>query len=529
MTRPAECRASGPIGPHSIDAEVSVLGACLQDPAAGEKACALLKVEDYYLGAHAEIFAGIRSLVARGVAPDMVTVGQVLRDRGRLEAVGGGAYLAQLVDLTPTVANVVHHAGLVKRDADLRRIQTVCRRTAEKAGNGSDPGELKAALREALDEICPPEDARPFLMRAMDLKAEPVSFLVHALIPTGMLVLLSGRDKRGKTLLAQEITRAILHGTAFLDRFPARPGPVVGAFLDDPAGLTLDRLEALGIRDHPALYLVDPLTFDGDAMRFLDRLEAEASKVRPVLMVVDSFYQLVPPGRDAGNDQARMGPLMARLNRLATGSAVLVVAHDNKAGADVAGSHVIRAAAKAILRLTLPRGTQTEEPDEAPATPRRILTVESKFGAAASWALEIRGVGDWRCYGSTQDLRASDTLSAVRVFLDEGGAGTAERIAKAVNRRLGGVGDALKTLEASGEAIGEARKGSKGRPATVYRGREFPSGPDYPSEGREGNADGQLFDFMEVPGPGEFPSRISTPRDAEREGNALEAPAEVEL
>jgi hypothetical protein len=304
---------------------------------------------------------------------------------------------------------------------------------------------------------------------------------------------------------------------------------VVGAFLDDPLSLTLDRLAALGIREHPDLLLVPPLAFDGDAMRFLDRLEAEAAKVRPVLVVVDSFYQLVPPGRDAGNDQARMGPLMARLNRLATRSAVLVVAHDNKAGADVAGSHVIRAAAKCIMRLTLPRGAETEDPDEAPATPRRILNVESKFGAATSWALEVRGVGDWRCFGSPQDLRASDTLNAVRVFLKDGGTGTAEEIADAVKRRLEDVRGALKSLEVSGEAIGESRKGKKGRPATVYRGADFPSRPDLPSGGREGSSDAKLFDFPKVVGTGEFPSRNSTPREMGREGKSLEDPAEVEL
>ncbi len=508
--------------PQCLEAEISVLGACLLDMEAARKAVEILRVSDFFTDTHAETFGAIQSLLVRGITPDLVTVYEELRRRGKAEAIGA-TYLQDLVDMTPTPANVVHHARLVRQKADLRRVMDACTWTAEKARNGTDLSDLLPALRESLEGVCTPKDGRPFLVRAADLKAEPVSFTVHSLIPAGMLALLSGRDKRGKTLFAQEITRAILRGTAFLDRFPARPGPVIGAFLDDPPSLTVDRLKALGILDHPTLYLVDPLTFDGDAMRFLDRLETEVVKVRPVLVVVDSFYQLVPPGRDAGNDQARMGPLMARLNRLATGSAVLVVAHDNKAGGDVAGSHVIRAAAKCIMRLILPRGAETEDPDEAPPTPRRILNVESKFGAATSWALEVRGVGDWRCYGSPQDLRASDTVNAVRAFLAGGGTGTAEEIAEAVKRRLEDVGEALRSLEASEKAIGEPRKGKKGRPATVYRGADFPSG------GREGNSEAELFEFPKVAGPKEFPSRISPPRDAEREGKSLESQAEVEL
>jgi archaellum biogenesis ATPase FlaH len=372
-------------------------------------------------------------------------------------------------------------------------------------------------------------DTRPFLVPARDLKAAPVSFAVHSLIPMAMLSLLSGRDKRGKTLLAQEIVRAVLKGTPFLDRFPTHPGTVIGAFLDDPASLTLERLTGLGVREHPNLYLVDPLVFDGDAERFLDRLEEEAAKLRPVLVVVDSFYQLVPSGRDAGNDQARMGPVMGRFNQLAesSGAAMLLVAHDNKSGQDVAGSHVIRAAAKSIMRVKLPRGAEPEDPDDAPATPRRILTVETKFGAATSWALEVRGVGAWRCFGSSQDLRASDTLSAVRVFLKDGGTGTAEEIAERVGRRREDVEEALRILQGTGEAASNTPKsGRKGRPKTVYTaadGRADYSSREFSGGGaQDGNSEAQLTIPPGLSVTGDFSSPNRLPKKESRDENSVE-------
>jgi len=524
--------ATATLAPHSLEAEISVLGQCLQDAEAARVAAERLRVSDFFQDRHAEIFGAIQSLVTQGEPVNPLSIYRELVKRGKAQEVGS-AYLVELVDRVPTAANIAQHCRFLREDAAKRQLGDLCTKAAAKVKTeGADLAGLVADVRRQLDAITPVEAGRPFLVRAADLKAEPVSFTVHGLLPTGMLALLSGRDKRGKTLFAQEIVRAVLRGEALFGRFPTQRGPVVAAFLDDPPSLTLDRLTALGIRDHPDLYLVDPLAFEGDAMRFLDQLEAEATKVCPALLVIDSFYQLVPPGRDSGNDQARMAPLMARLNRLAggTGPAVEVVAHDNKSGMDVAGSHVIRAAAKCIKRLTLPRGAETEDPDEAPATPRRILTVESKFAAATSWALEIRDVGDWRCYGSPQDLRASDTLSAIQVFLAGGGSGTTEEIAEKVKRRREDVERAVTVLLEKGEAVSGTRKPKgKGRPATVYKGREFPS--EFPSGELDGteNPQQEALEFPRFGGTGEFPSRVSPPRGRDRGGNSSEALKEVEL
>ena len=95
-----------------------------------------------------------------------------------------------------------------------------------------------------------------------------------------------------------------------------------------------------------------------------------------------------------------MRPVMVRLDRLVTetGAAILVVAHDNKGGTDVAGSYVIRAMAKAVLRLTLPKEQDEPEPNE-PTTTRRVLTLESKLVASAAYLLELRDVGAWELLG----------------------------------------------------------------------------------------------------------------------------------
>ena len=63
------------------------------------------------------------------------------------------------------------------------------------------------------------------IRRAADVVAEPISWTVDQIIPSGMLTVLSGKDKAGKTLFAWKIARAVCHGENFLSQFPTIQGP----------------------------------------------------------------------------------------------------------------------------------------------------------------------------------------------------------------------------------------------------------------------------------------------------------------
>src|SRR5262249_24212552 len=193
-------------------------------------------------------------------------------------------------------------------------------------------------------------------------------------------------------LLALEIARAVLRGLPLFGRFPTRRGAVMAALLDDPLALTLERLDQLGVRGpQDDFYMVDPTT-STDPRAGVEHGAREAAILKPALVILDALYLFLPGGNNAENDAASMRPVMVRLDRLVTetGAAVVVIAHDNKGGTDVAGSYVIRAMAKAVLRLTLPKEQDETEPDE-PTTSRRILTLESKLVASAAHLLELRG------------------------------------------------------------------------------------------------------------------------------------------
>ncbi len=114
---PESAVASDRIPPQNIEAEISVLGAVLQDPAALLKALEVLRPADFYKEAHRKIFSGCIDLFDRNEPVDLVTLANELMRRKQLEEVGGASTLSALVDAVPTAANVGYHARIVKDKA----------------------------------------------------------------------------------------------------------------------------------------------------------------------------------------------------------------------------------------------------------------------------------------------------------------------------------------------------------------------------------------------------------------------------
>ncbi len=106
--------------PHNLDAERSVLGAILVENAAINRAQEILREDDFYREPHRTLFKVMSSLSEKSSAIDAVTVKDELMRSGELEAVGGPAYIASLLDDVPRSANVEYYARIVKEKAILR-------------------------------------------------------------------------------------------------------------------------------------------------------------------------------------------------------------------------------------------------------------------------------------------------------------------------------------------------------------------------------------------------------------------------
>jgi replicative DNA helicase len=91
--------------PHNGEAERTVLGAVLVDNAAFNSAAEVLVREDFYREAHRRIYDAMAALAERSQPIDLVTLKDELTRASALEAVGGAAYLASLLDGLPRMSN----------------------------------------------------------------------------------------------------------------------------------------------------------------------------------------------------------------------------------------------------------------------------------------------------------------------------------------------------------------------------------------------------------------------------------------
>jgi replicative DNA helicase len=106
--------------PQNLEAEQCVLGAILLDNSSMAKAMEIVTEEDFYRTAHHKIYQAMLELSEHGEVIDQITLTEHLKATGQLEAVGGAAYLAELVQVVPTAANIRYHSKIVRDKALLR-------------------------------------------------------------------------------------------------------------------------------------------------------------------------------------------------------------------------------------------------------------------------------------------------------------------------------------------------------------------------------------------------------------------------
>ncbi|HXJ29617.1 MAG TPA: replicative DNA helicase, partial [Gemmatimonadales bacterium] len=118
----ADLEFPGRKAPWSNDAEQAVLAAMLLDQDAALKAAELLDDSMFYKEAHRILFRAMAGLTEKGEVIDPVTLREELVRRGDLDRVGGMEYIAALLDVVPTAANVESHTRIVRDQAVLRRL-----------------------------------------------------------------------------------------------------------------------------------------------------------------------------------------------------------------------------------------------------------------------------------------------------------------------------------------------------------------------------------------------------------------------
>ena len=116
--------------PQSLEAEQSVLGSILIDSRCINDVVGIVKPEDFYLQQNREIYEAIYAMFNFSQTIDPVTVLDKLRELGYYQDKSRD-YVLQLMEITPTAANAVRYANIVREKAMLRGLATAAQEISE--------------------------------------------------------------------------------------------------------------------------------------------------------------------------------------------------------------------------------------------------------------------------------------------------------------------------------------------------------------------------------------------------------------
>lgn len=129
--------------PFNLEAEQSVLGAVLLDssclPAVAE---ILPRAEFFYGETNRQIYETVLEMFTLGQPVDFVTVLEKLHEYEGFDEDTGKVYLAQLVQIVPSISNVEAYAKIVRDKFDVRTLMQAARRILDDASEGAEESSI---------------------------------------------------------------------------------------------------------------------------------------------------------------------------------------------------------------------------------------------------------------------------------------------------------------------------------------------------------------------------------------------------
>ncbi len=221
--------------PNSIEAEKSVIGSMFLSKYAQDRALETLNAESFYLEKHGKIFDAIKTLHNNQIAIDLTTVTDELKTRKILDEIGGVEYLTEILDETPTAANVDYYIKIVNDKSILRKLIDEANAIASLGYNSDLP--LNETLEKAESKIFNvAKNRQASEFKTMNEVLSEVQNQLEKLstnrgkisgLPTGLydfdeltdgfheneLIIIAARPAMGKTALALNIATSIARQT----------------------------------------------------------------------------------------------------------------------------------------------------------------------------------------------------------------------------------------------------------------------------------------------------------------------------
>lgn len=339
--------------PHNTEAEQSVLGALMLDKEAIFQVADFLGAQDFYQQKHSVIYEAMTDLFSRREPIDFLSITNRLKEKKQLTEIGGKDYLAELVEVTPSSANIGHYAEIIRAKRLLRDLIHAAGEIAElgydeerEAEDVLDEAEKKifqitqtsvrqsfVSLKEALSDAFSRIDR---LSQGGDaLRGVSTGFIDLDKILSGFqksdLIILAARPSLGKTTLALDIARnaAIAHNIPVgIFSLEMSKDQLVDRLLSAQSGVNLWKIrtgnltakgenndfvrlqQAFGVLSNIPLFIDDANASTVTQIRAMSRrLQSE----HELGLIVIDYLQLLQPSRH--NPQSSMVQQVTEISR----------------------------------------------------------------------------------------------------------------------------------------------------------------------------------------------------------------------
>ena len=335
--------------PHSLEGEQAVLGSMLIDPECIKDVMDKLQPGDFYLRQNREIFEAIYSMFSYARPVDGITVAEELRKNGTYDEQTTRRYLAELMEITPTSANVMEYVKIVRDKALLRGVaiaaSEITAMVQEGIGTASDTldaAEQKIfAVRrgQSAQDMVPISRVLPDVLERLGEMTESQDHMpglssgfsaVDAKI-TGLnksdLLLLAARPGMGKTsfalnialnvarssrktvavfsleMSAEQLVTRILSGEALVENYRLRTGNLRETDWQKiaAAASVLNQLD-IRVDDNPMLSAAD--------------MNAKCRRLDNLGLVVIDYLQLMTPAGDKSNRGENRQQVVSDISRM---------------------------------------------------------------------------------------------------------------------------------------------------------------------------------------------------------------------
>lgn len=243
--------------PHSIEAEQSVLGGLMLENNKLDAVLEVVSEQDFYRQDHRIIFRMMVNLQEAAQPLDVITLSDELHKHDQLDRVGGLGYLVEMANNTPSAANIVAYAKIVRERSTLRQLIDAAQEISKSSMNpaGLDSDDLLQLAEKRVAEIAEDRPKEGGLVGVNDLLKATVQKIDELFrsgsdvtgVPSGLtdldqrtsgwqqgeLIILAARPSMGKTALALNFVESALF---------SQPKPVLVFSMEMPSNAMIMRM-----------------------------------------------------------------------------------------------------------------------------------------------------------------------------------------------------------------------------------------------------------------------------------------------